>query len=200
MEYYYPFDRFTNSCSHFDIMRFKHSLYFTFRARCYVMFPHRCLFSLLCIFLFLRFCRFKWVNFNQAIKCMKIVARTFLRRSDWTVNKLSECECEHQKWYLFLNFTIQKHYYYVSRFIIAQPFNFIVKMQTNISPTFLMYSLTRSSVFIFISSLSLLWISFGWKVFHCSQFDTVGYIIMFKWQNVVGRQCEKARRVRYLFY
>lgn len=44
---------------------------------------------------------------------------------------------KNSEYFSFLNFTIQKHYDYVSHFIIAQPFNFIVKMQMNISSSFL---------------------------------------------------------------
>lgn len=85
-----------------------------------------------------------------------------------------DLECEHEKWYLFLNFAIQKHYYYVSRFIIAQPFNFIVQMQTNIALQcsvrirWLVRRFSLGSVYFFV-----FWISSGRKVFHCSQFDTL---------------------------
>lgn len=80
----------------------------------------------------------------------------------------------------FLNFAIQKHYYYVSRFIIAQPFNFIVQMQTNFECTtcFVFFPLHISTCTIHIPirlcffpstfSNSLSFYMKRWVVFHCS--------------------------------
>lgn len=105
----------------------------------------------------------------------------------------------------FLNFAIRKHYDYVSGFIVGQPFNFIVQMQTSIACiVFHILSCTKGVplfAFRYVSLMqrqnapilechtgaSIKFSSFGAYFIRCSTFLARIFDHNFEWRK--GRKC-----------